>query len=98
LTPNDRSVGIMMAAPSERTGTIGAMYQTALQIGGVIALSIQGGMLSVNEGGIHNFANVRLSFYVEVGICAVWLLGFVFLYKPEKSIKKDGEEAQVAIH
>jgi hypothetical protein len=88
----------MMAAPSERTGTIGAMYQTALQIGGVLALSIEGGMLSVYGGGIHNFKNVRLSFYVEMAICVAWLVGFVVLYKPAKSIRKDGEDVEIEIH
>ncbi|KAM0749875.1 MFS general substrate transporter [Meredithblackwellia eburnea MCA 4105] len=86
------NVCVMLAAPPERTGVIGAALQTAWQTSTVVALSIQAGLLTVYPGGISNVTNVRTSWYFELGWTLVWLVGFIALYKPLKQIE-DIEEA-----
>jgi hypothetical protein len=65
LTPSPLSVAVMTAVPPSMAGVAGATLQTAYQIGSSIALAIQAGLLTVNQGGIHNSANVQASWYFE---------------------------------
>jgi hypothetical protein len=87
----------MQAAPAGREGVIGAILQTAMQTSGVIALSIQAGLFTINEGSIYNFTNIQASWYFELGWCILWLIGFIVFYRPQKSVKnKDESEADAA--
>ena len=85
------NVGIMTSVPPEMGGVAGATLQTALQAGSAVALSIQSGLLTVNPGSISNFENVQTSFYFELGWGILWLIGFLLLYRPEKTATADGE-------
>ncbi|WVW86525.1 hypothetical protein I302_108574 [Kwoniella bestiolae CBS 10118] len=76
------NVGIMLAAPSERTGILGAILQMSMQTSSVVALSIQAGLLSIHPGGIYDIRNVQASWYFEMGWTALWLAGFLIFYKP----------------
>lgn len=78
------SVGLVLAAPPEQAGLVGAVYQTAMQSSTVIALSIQAGLMTLHEGGVHDFRNVRASWYFELGWTVVWLFIALFLYRPNK--------------
>ncbi|KAK1926888.1 major facilitator superfamily domain-containing protein [Papiliotrema laurentii] len=89
------NVGLVLAAPPEMSGLVGAVYQTGLQTSSVIALSIQAGLLTTFEGGIQNLKNLRASFYFELGWTVLWLIGFTLLYRsskePHRSKTLDGE-------
>ncbi|WVF71764.1 hypothetical protein IAT40_006572 [Kwoniella sp. CBS 6097] len=76
------NVGIMLAAPPDRTDIVGAILQMSMQTSSVVALSIQAGLLSIHPGGIHNLRNVHASWYFEMGWTALWLVGFIVFYKP----------------
>ena len=71
----------MLVAPPEQAGVVGAVLQTSMQASTVIALSVQAGLLTVQPGGLENIANVRTSWYFQLGWLGVWLLGFVGLYR-----------------
>lgn len=87
----------MLAAPPDRTGVVGAALQMSQQTSTVIALSIQAGLLTVEQGGLANFANVRASWYFELGWTVVWLIGFVAFYRPSKSLKSSLEVEPLAV-
>lgn len=72
----------MLVAPPEQAGVVGAVLQTSMQASTVIALSIQAGLLTVQPGGLENMANVRVSWYFQLGWLVLWLIGFVGLYRP----------------
>ena len=83
------NVCIITSVPPEQSGVAGATLQVAFQLGSAVALSVQAGLLTVNPGGISNFANVRTSFYFEIGWGILWLIGFLVWYKPTKPKKED---------
>ncbi|ORX35382.1 major facilitator superfamily domain-containing protein [Kockovaella imperatae] len=89
------NVGIMMTAPPDLTGAVGAVYSMSTQLSVVVALSIQAGMWSVHPGGIHDRSNIRLSFYVELGWLVLWFIGFVIFYRPGKSWDSDEDTAEI---
>ena len=80
----ERSVGIVLSAPPEKAGLIGAVYQTSMQVSTVIALSIQAGLMTMYPGGVAEWKNVRASWYFELGWTVVWLIGFTALYRSSK--------------
>jgi hypothetical protein len=82
------SVGVLLAAPPERAGVVGAALQASMQTSTVVALSIQAGLLTLRPGGLNTFANVRASWYFELGWTVVWLLGFILLYRPNKEVHR----------
>lgn len=75
----------MLVAPPEKAGVIGATLQTAMHSGTVIALSLQAGLMTVEQGGIENFRTVHASWYFELGWVGVWLIGFVVFYRPKRN-------------
>ena len=75
---------------------LGAMLQTSWQTSNVLALSIQAGLLTIHPGGMSNWLNVQTSWYFELGWTALWLIGFVLLYKPEKNSKKGEVNVEIA--
>jgi hypothetical protein len=81
------SVGLVLSAPPEQAGLVGAIYQTGLQSSVVIALSIQAGLMTLYPNGIEDMRNVRASWYFELGWTVLWLIGVVTLYRPAKSIR-----------
>lgn len=78
----------MMSAPSEQSGTVGAMLNMSMQSSVVVAMSIQAGLLTIRPGGVTNQTNVRTSYFFEMGWCVVWLIGFVVCYNPRKTWDK----------
>ena len=85
------NVGIMTSVPPEMTGVAGAVLQVALQVGSAIAMSIQAGLLTIEPGGIHNYTNVRTSWYFQLGWAIVWLIMFLVFYRPIKNTPGDEE-------
>lgn len=85
----------MLAAPPGREGVLGATLQTSQQTSTVLALSIQAGLWTTHEGGVHNWKNVQTSWYFELGWTILWLIGFVVFYRPSKNVqtKVEGSDA-----
>lgn len=75
----------MIAAPPEMAGVVGATLQTSMHTSTVVALSIQAGLLTTQPGGLENYANIRASWYFELGWVVVWMVGFVILYRPARN-------------
>lgn len=75
----------MIAAPPDKAGVVGATLQTSMHTSTVVALSIQAGLLTVNDGGLENYANIKASWYFELGWVVVWMIGFLVLYRPGKT-------------
>jgi hypothetical protein len=95
--PADKTrVGVMLAAPPEQAGVVGAILQTSMQTSAVVAISIQAGLLTVEPGGVHNYVNVQASWYFELGWVLVWLIGFLALYRPSKNLVESDGLDQVA--
>ena len=76
------NVTVMTSVDPEMAGVAGAVLQVSSQVGNAVALSIQAGLLTVNEGWLYNFANVRVSWYFELGWGVVWLIMFMAFYRP----------------
>ncbi|CAK9784302.1 MFS general substrate transporter [Cutaneotrichosporon oleaginosum] len=96
------NVAIMTSVPAEMAGVTGAVLQVGLQLGATLGFAIQAGLLTVNEGGLANPENLRASFYFQLGWGALWLIGFVVLYRPPKaktaSSADAAEQARPIIH
>ena len=75
-------VAVMLVAPPEQAGVVGAVLQTSMQASTVIALSIQAGIMTIRPGGIEDIINVRASWYFQLGWLGLWLIGFLALYRP----------------
>jgi hypothetical protein len=72
----------MTSVPPESSGVAGALLQVSLQVGTVIALSIQAGLLTLNPGSFEEFSNIQASFWFQFGWCLFNLAIFLAFYKP----------------
>lgn len=86
------TVGVMTSTPAEMAGVAGAVLQVAFQIGSTVGLSVQAGLLTVGSWP----GNVKASLYFQMGWCALWLVGFLALYRPSKNVTNDEETVIVA--
>ena len=86
---------MIVAAPKEKTGVSSAVLQVAFQIGSIVALAIQAATLTVRPGGISDWFNVQVSFWLEFAWGLVSLIVFLVWYKPIKVGKNDGERQSV---
>ena len=84
-----------MTAPSDLSGVVGGVFTMSLQTSVVVALSIQAGLFTVRPGGLANIANVRASWYFELGWTVLWLFGFVVFYRPRKTWSSRSNELSV---
>lgn len=84
----------MTACPPSQAGVVGAILQTAVQVGSAIALSIQAGLLTIHPGGINDFRNVAVSFYFMIAWGGLCLLGFWVFYRPLRRV----DNTPVAMH
>jgi hypothetical protein len=91
------SVGVMLTVPPEQAGVAGAMLQTSWQIGMVVGLSIQSGLMTIQPGGVTNLDNVQTSWYFVLGWTVLWGIGFAVFYRPAKNINKEVDPATAAI-
>jgi len=80
------NVTIMTAVPPEMSGVAGALVQVSYQIGVVIALSIQAGLLTIKPGSISNWGNVQASYWFQFG-WAIFNAGIVAVaYRSKKQV------------
>jgi hypothetical protein len=76
------NITVMTSVPAEMSGVAGALLQVALQVGAVVGLSVQAGLLTINEGSFENFANVQASFWFQFGWCLFNLIIFMVFFRP----------------
>ncbi|WOO76899.1 putative MFS-type transporterc [Vanrija pseudolonga] len=89
------NVAIMVTSPPEMAGVTGAVLQVSLQVGTAVALSVQAGLLTTHPGSITNPANLRTSWYFQIGWIVLWLIGFLAFYRPDKAPSADAEATTV---
>ena len=94
------NVGVMTSVPADMAGVAGAVLQVSLQVGSAIAMSIQAGLLTIQEGNLYNWKNVQYSFYFEIGWGVLWLIGFVLFYRTVRrgTAEDEAEEGKVVAH
>ncbi|WVQ95120.1 hypothetical protein IAU59_002214 [Kwoniella sp. CBS 9459] len=98
------NITVMTSVPPAMSGVAGAMLQVSLQVGSVLGLSIQAGLLTIKPGSLHNYANVQASFWFQFGWIVFNTLLIVFLFKPGKAApgtaaaaKLEGKEVSGAV-
>ncbi|WWC73342.1 uncharacterized protein I206_107309 [Kwoniella pini CBS 10737] len=86
------NITVMTSAPASMSGVAGALLQVALQLGVVIGLSVQAGLLTLYEGNVKNFKNVQASFWFEFGWLIFNAIMIIFLFRNEKQGNDEEEE------
>ena len=76
------------------SGVAGATLQVSLQLGTVIALSVQAGLLTLKPGTFENFANVQASFWFQAGWLLLSVIVFLIFFRPGRVAQ--GSEAALA--
>ncbi|WWC91453.1 uncharacterized protein L201_006399 [Kwoniella dendrophila CBS 6074] len=65
------NITVMTSVPTSMSGVAGALFQVSLQVGAVIGLSIQAGLLTLySNDNVKNYHNIQASFWFEFG----WLI------------------------
>jgi MFS family permease len=82
-------VAIMAATPPSLSGIVGGMLQTASALGSAISLGAQAGILARRPGYIQNNANLHPAFWFQVAWRGLWLVGFLALGRPSKTVQWD---------
>ena len=86
------NITTLTSVPAAMSGVAGALLQVSLQLGAVIALSVQAGFLTIHPGNVENFSNVQASFWFMFG----WLLLnaiFVFVFYKHGKVVAGSEAA-----
>ena len=75
----------MTSVPPQMSGVAGAMLQVCLQVGAVIGLSVQAGLLTLHDGLINNYANVQASFWFQFGWCIFNMIIVLAFFRPGRA-------------
>jgi hypothetical protein len=75
------NITVMTSVPPQMSGVAGALLQVSLQVGAVIGLSVQAGLLTLNPGTFVNYANVQASFWFQFGWCLFNLIIFLVFFR-----------------
>lgn len=86
----------MTSVPPEISGVAGAMLQVSLQVGAAISLTVQAGLLTLNPGGMTNYANVQASLWFQFGWLVVNALIIIIFFRQSKMPKTSEEEGAAA--
>lgn len=81
----------MTSVPPAMSGVAGALLQVSLQVGAVISLSVQAGLLTIKPGSITNYANVQASFWFQFGWCLFNLVILLVFFRLGRAA--EGSEA-----
>jgi len=76
------------------SGVAGALLQVSLQVGAVVGLSVQAGLLTIHEGAFANFANVQASFWFQFGWILFNLVAFMIFFRPNKVAEASEQHKQ----
>ncbi|OCF37121.1 efflux protein EncT [Kwoniella heveanensis BCC8398] len=79
------NITVMTSVPPAMSGVAGAMLQVSLQVGTVLALSIQAGLLTIKPGSLANFANVQASFWFQFGWHIFNMLAVIIFFRSGKA-------------
>ncbi|WWC67475.1 uncharacterized protein I206_101383 [Kwoniella pini CBS 10737] len=79
------NITVMTSVPPAMSGVAGAMLQVSLQVGAVLGLSVQAGLLTLNEGSFTNYSNVQASFWFQFGWSLLNMLLIVIFFRPGKA-------------
>ncbi|KIR79250.1 efflux protein EncT [Cryptococcus gattii EJB2] len=90
------NITVMTSVPPEISGVAGAMLQVALQVGAAISLTVQAGLLTLNPGGMTNYANVQASLWFQFGWLLLNALMIIVLFRRSKMPKLSEEEEAAA--
>ncbi|WWC91459.1 uncharacterized protein L201_006405 [Kwoniella dendrophila CBS 6074] len=82
------NITVMTSAPSHMSGVAGALLQVSLQIGSVVGLSIQAGLLTLYPDNMKNFKNVQASFWFEFGWLIFNAILILLLFRRKKTTIK----------
>ncbi|OCF32711.1 efflux protein EncT [Kwoniella heveanensis CBS 569] len=98
------NITVMTSVPPAMSGVAGAMLQVSLQVGAVLGLSVQAGLLTIKPGSLSNYANVQASFWFQFGWTALNALIIIVFFRPGKAApgsaaaaKLEGKEAPAAV-
>lgn len=75
----------MTSVPPETSGVAGAMLQVCLQVGAVLGLSIQAGLLTIQPNNVLNEYNVQASYWFEMGWCFLNAILVLIFFKRGKA-------------
>ncbi|OCF76458.1 efflux protein EncT [Kwoniella mangroviensis CBS 8886] len=89
------NITVMTSVPPAMSGVAGAMLQVSLQVGAVLGLSVQAGLLTLNEGSFVNYANVQASFWFQFGWSVFNMLIIVFFFRPGKAAEGSQQAAKI---
>jgi hypothetical protein len=78
------NTSIIQAFPLEFAGMGGAVANVILQIGGVVGISVQAGLLGTGDGTIKDWTGSKNSYFFTGGYIAFTGLIFLIFYKPQK--------------
>ncbi|ORY31645.1 major facilitator superfamily domain-containing protein [Naematelia encephala] len=90
------NIFLMSSVRPQEAGVVGALFQTALQMGAAVALAAQAGLLTLNPGDVSDFANVQASFWFMFGWYLCNALGMLFLYRALPKVDKGIEAGKSA--
>ncbi|KAL0244039.1 hypothetical protein I308_105302 [Cryptococcus tetragattii IND107] len=90
------NITVMTSVPPEISGVAGAMLQVALQVGAAISLTVQAGLLTLNPGGMTNYANVQASLWFQFGWLLLNALMIIVFFRRSKMPKLSEEEGAAA--
>lgn len=86
------NITVMTSVPPEISGVAGAMLQVSLQVGAAISLTVQAGLLTLNPGGMTNYANVQASLWFQFGWLVLNALIIIVFFRQNKMPKISEEE------
>ncbi|EIW68412.1 hypothetical protein TREMEDRAFT_32556 [Tremella mesenterica DSM 1558] len=96
------NITVMTSVPPQMSGVAGALLQVSLQVGAVIGLSVQAGLLTREPGSFMNYANVQASFWFQAGWSFLNMIAFLIFFRPQKKTNgetegTDGEKVPVVV-
>ena len=89
---DNTSIAIMTSVPPTMAGVAGALFQSCCQTGVAIAFSVQAGLLTIHDGSVSNFENVKIAFWFQFGWGALLGLLVLVLFRRPKAKASEVKE------
>ncbi|WVQ79735.1 hypothetical protein IAT38_001835 [Cryptococcus sp. DSM 104549] len=89
------NITVMTSVPPQMSGVAGAMLQVSLQVGAVVGLSVQAGLLTLHPGSISNWSNVQASFWFQFGWGILNAIIIVAFFRPGKAAEGSAAAAKL---
>lgn len=88
---------IIQSFPLEFAGIGGSFANVIFQIGGVIGIAIQAGLIATGDGTVEDWVGSRNGYFFTSGYVLFTGIVFVLWYRQEKMPIREGGEAVVAV-